>query len=175
MSERQFVHPTEWTAAPDVLVRTEAGGRLHIAACPHLGGAIRSATTAERLAMPVCRWCQAELDGVGRTYFDTLDAAMRDFGTYLRTAELIREALRFATYDAIWIPHSRSYVALGHEDRGIAWFGKSYVLAPDGRFIELPGYHAGRGGGSPKPERVGETCPTHHITTSVTGACDLCD
>lgn len=158
-----------------VLYRTETGARLHIAACPHVGGVLREADAAERLAMTVCSWCQAEIDGVGRTYFDSLDDAMRAFGCHVGTHELIRDALRFVTYDQVWLPYSRSYIALGHEGRGVAWAGKTYVVPSVGTFVELPGYEEAYGGGTPGLERVGELCPTHFLTMSVTGVCELCE
>lgn len=175
MSEAVFVQPHEWAGAPDVLVRSETGARLHIVACPHLGGKVRPADAAERLAMPVCTWCQAELDGVGRTYFTDLDEAMREFGTHVSDKQRIRDALRFVTWDQVWVPNSRCYVALGHEGRGVAWFGKTYVVPSPGAFLELPGYSPAYGGGSPREERHGDVCSTHRIERSVSGACELCD
>ena len=83
--------------------------------------------------------------------------------------------MRFVTYDQIWVPNSRSYVALGHYGRGVAWFGKTYVVPAVGEFLELPDYSAGRGGGVPAHDQVGETCSVHFVTRSLTGVCDLCD
>jgi hypothetical protein len=160
---------------PETLVRSETGGKLHIAQCPHLGGVFRPATAAERFAMEVCSWCRAELDGVGRTYCDDLSDAMRLFGTHAGTEQLIRDALRFVDYDQIWLPNSRSYVALGREGRGVAWFGKTYVVPVAGQFIELPDYRAGLGGGALARQEVGQICPVHFLTMSLTGVCDLCD
>src|SRR5690606_33847837 len=124
---------TEAPACPEgpsrpaaVLYRTASGNRPHIPACPPVGGTLREAGAAERLAMTVCSWCQAELDGVGRTYFGSLDDAMRAFGSHVGTHGLIRDALRFVTYDQIWLPYSKSYIALGHQGRGVAWVGKTY-------------------------------------------------
>jgi len=161
--------------APETLVRTETGAKLHIAACPHIGSEIREATAAERLAMDVCGWCRAELDGVGRTYCNSLEDAMRLFGTHSGTERAIKDALRFVVHDQIWLPNSRSYVALGHEGRGVAWFGKTYVVPRMGEFVELPGFRESGGGGTPLDEQVGETCPVHFLTMSLTGVCDLCD
>jgi len=175
MTEALDVWPIDWTLAPDALVRTETGAKLHIPSCPHIRSRIRLADAAERLAMTVCKWCRAELDGVGRTYLDTLEDAMREFGTHAGTERLVRGALRFATYDQIWVPHSRSYVALGHEGRAVAWFGKSWVVPVRGQWLELPDYRAGRGGGAARDERVGEVCDVHFVTRSLTGVCELCE
>lgn len=167
--------PERKTFAPDALLCSQTGAMLHIASCPHVGSVLREATKEERLSMEVCSWCRAELDGVGRTYCATLEAAMRIFGTHAGTERQIREALRFVAHDQIWLPHSRSYVALGLEGRAVAWFGKTYVAPDRDTFIELPDYAAGSGGGSPRHDQLGDTCPVHHIATALTGACDLCD
>lgn len=159
----------------DVLYRTGTGGRLHIPGCPHIGSSLREADKTERLAMPVCSWCRAEIDGVGRSYYDTLQDAMREFGCHVGTQTLIRHALRSVTFDQIWLPYSRSYLALGHEGRGVAWVGKTYVMPSPDLFVELPGYRDSAGGGQRTEARVGATCPAHHMTRSVTGVCELCE
>ena len=169
------VRPAAPAQVGHVLYRTETGGRLHIPGCPHIGGSLREADPYERLAMQVCSWCQAEIDGVGRTYHDSLDDAMRALGCHVGTQSRIREALRFATFDQIWLPYSRSYIALGHEGRGVAWVGKTYVMPSPDIFVELPGYRDSGGGGQRTEMRVGDTCPTHHMTRSVTGVCELCE
>ena len=147
------------TAQP--LLRTVGGARLHIAPCPHILGAdVSVATAADRLAMTVCSWCQKELDGVGRRYFQTRDDAMRFFGTHVGTEGLVREALRFVDHDEVWVPNSGSYIALGREGAGVAWVGKTYVVARRGAFVELPGNEPGAGGGgSAHEERRAGTCP----------------
>ena len=122
------VRPHAPTLGELVLYRTETGGRLHLPACPHIGGAIREADSAERLVMSVCSWCQAEIDGLGRTYYESLDDAMRAFGCHVGTQPTIRQALRSVTHDQIWLPYSRSYIALGHEGRAVAWVGKTWVM-----------------------------------------------
>jgi hypothetical protein len=160
--------------APDTLVRTETGAKLHIAVCPHLGPDFREATSSERLAMAVCTWCRAELDGVGRTYCDGLEEAMRVFGTHAGTERAIKEALRFVDHDQIWVPNSRSYVALGRGGRGVAWFGKTYVVPAVGEFLALPDYHAGSGGGSRPEQLTGAPCPSCYLVLPLTGVCDDC-
>lgn len=171
----QPVNPTP-EQPQEPLYRTSGGQRLHIGACPFILGAdVRDATLAERLEMTLCHWCSQELAGVGRTYVDNLDDAMRLFGTHAGTQTLVRDALRFVTWDQIWVPNSRSYIALGLEGRGVAWVGKTYVVPRAGTFIELPGYAPGGGGGAERHDRVGEVCEVHFITKSLDGRCDDCD
>jgi hypothetical protein len=175
----QPVNPTPEPArqpAPGPLYRTATGERLHIGACPHiLSLDVEPASPADLLAMTVCHWCRQELDGVGRTYFDTIEDAMRDFGAPAGTERLVRDALRFVTWDQIWVPYSRAYIALGYEGRGVAWVGKTYVVPHAGAFVELPGYAPGSGGGAGQDDAMGELCPVHFIAMSLTGVCDLCD
>lgn len=156
--------------------RTATGRRLHVPGCPHVGSELQLATAADRLGLLVCTWCEAEVTGRGRSYYTTLDEAMRALGCHEGTQRLIREALRFVRHDAIWLPHSESYVALGYEGPGVAWVGKGYVFVKaTGAFTELPGYRASRGGGSPRDERVGEVCERHFVVRGLNGSCDLCD
>ena len=169
------VRPHAPTLRELVLYRTETGGRLHLPACPHIGGAIREADSAERLVMSVCSWCQAEIDGLGRTYYESLDDAMRAFGCHVGTQPTIRQALRSVTHDQIWLPYSRSYIALGHEGRAVAWVGKTWVMPAHDTSYELPGYRDSSRGAASSPEHLGKLCPTHFLTMSVTGICESCD
>ena len=156
------------------LVRTVGGQRLHIPVCPHLLRVPVVAATCEDLeTMSVCHWCRQELDGVGRTYFDTLDDAMRFFGTHAGTEKAIRDAVRFVKHDQIWVPHSKSYIALGLDGAGVAWIGKTYVET-EGLFVELPDYRPGSGGGAARSVFPTPLCPTCFLELPVTGICDDC-
>lgn len=156
-------------------LRTEKGTRLHIAPCPFLGPSAREAEPSERAAMSVCSWCQAEIDGAGRTYFDNLEDAMRFFGTHLGSEHQVREAVRFVTSDQVWVPHSKSYIALGLEGAAVAWIGKTYVVPGPGLFVELPDYSPQQGGGAERSERLGELCELHFIARGLNGSCEHCD
>ena len=126
------------------LVRTAGGAGLHLPECPHvLGSDVHVATPGELAGVPVCGWSQAEVDGVGRRYFVSLEAAMRSFGSHAGTEHLIRAELRDVLYDEIWVPHSGSYIALGLGGFAVAWVGKTYVQLHLGRFRTLPGYAPG--------------------------------
>jgi hypothetical protein len=158
------------------LVRTATGQRLHIPGCPHVGSALQPATAMGHHALAVCTRCRAELAGQGRTYYATLEDALRALGCNEGTHRLIRDALRVVPFDQVWLPHSESYVALGLDGPGIAWVGKGYAFVKaTGAFVELPGYRASRGGGAPLDVRWGATCDRHFVARPITGACDLCD
>lgn len=163
--------------APDspTLYKTLTGQRLHIPGCPHVGSALVEARPADLLALTVCEWCRAEIDGVGRTYYTSLVEAMRALGCHIGTHQMVSDALRFVRHDQIWLPHSKSYVALGLGGPGVAWVGKGYVFIKESNaFLELPGYRPSAGGGSPRVERIGGICPVHFEATSLTGICGSC-
>lgn len=164
------------TAVPAAeLYRTATGQRLHIRPCPHvLGCELLAATAADLETREVCSWCQAELDGVGRTYFETLEPALGYFNAYRDTWTTIAGLLRDVTHDQIWVPNSLSYVALGRAGQGVAWVGKTYVALADGTFHELPGYGPGLGGGVPVPDRWGSICPGCTMQMPLIGICDDC-
>lgn len=162
---------------PDAqLFHTATGEKLHIPPCPHVHGVqlfpADPATTALR---PVCTWCQAEINGVGRTYYDSVEDAMRAFGSFVDSLDRIRHEVNTVSHDAVWIPNSQSYIALGSGGPAVCWIGKTYVMHVHGAFVELPGYAAGGGGGVEKLRREGGVCPSCHTVMPVTGRCDDCD
>jgi len=169
--------PTPLSDDKNPLFRTATGGRLHIEGCPHILGCELIRATAEDLeTMSACGWCQAEIDGVGRTYFDTLEDAFRDFGSYSDTWDLIRGHVSTVQYDSIWVPNSRSYIALGREGKGVAWIGKTYVAIAGGTFHELPGFTpTDHSGPSTKEWESNEICPKCHMAMPLTGICPDCD
>jgi hypothetical protein len=155
------------------LFRTATGDRRHLRACPHLLG--KEVLEASEADGEICSWCDKELRGEGRQYFTALDDALRALGGPQANWPLIRDHLADVEPDAIWIPYSRSYVALGRGGRAVAWAGKTYVQPQDGSYVELPGFRPGSGGGAPAEPSYGETCPVHFVTRSLTGACERCD
>lgn len=158
------------------LYRTATGRRLHIPGCPHVGSPLRPAAPVEIDELAVCEWCEAELAGVGRTYYANIDDAMRALGCWEGTQSLIRQALADIDHDRIWLPHSESYIALGLDGQGVAWVGKGYVFVKaTAVYTELPGHRAGRGGGAPREVRYGDLCVRHNVVRSVAGTCDQCD
>lgn len=155
--------------------RTATATRVHLAECPHLvGKEWHEATELELDRYPLCDWSQKELSGLGRSHPATVAEAMREQGTPAGAAPLIKEALKFVTFDEIWLPYSRSYVALGLDGRAVASFGKTYVKVAGNR-VDLPGYVAGWHQGHTKQAAYGEVCPQHHIAMSISGLCDLCE
>ncbi len=88
----------------------------------------------------MCDWCARELSGHGRRYYPDLDRALVALVAPLENRRLIKDELRHVVHDAIWLPYSGSYVALGLQGRGVAWTGKTYVVPRPGVSIALHGY-----------------------------------
>jgi hypothetical protein len=165
------------TVAAPTLFRSATGACLHIEGCPHiLGSELIQATDDDRQNMPPCDWCQAEIDGVGRTYFDTLEDAFRDYGSYSNTWDLIRDHLAAVEHNMIWVPNSRSYIALGLDGHGVAWIGKTYVVIRGVAFHELPGFTpTERSRRTTASWDTHAICPTCRMAVPLTGSCYDCE
>ncbi|MET3962820.1 hypothetical protein ABIE44_002754 [Marmoricola sp. OAE513] len=153
--------------------RTATSTRRHLVTCPHLVNRTwHVCDQVELAAYEICDWSQDQIDGVGRSHPATMEDAIRELGLPSGNEPIVRDLLKFVTFDEIWLPYSRSYVALGLGGRAVAAFGKSYVWV-GGRKTELPNYsetsHAGG-----KAVTYGETCPVHFIAMPKTGVCDGC-
>lgn len=155
--------------------RTATATRLHLSDCPHLVGKDwHAADQAGIDGYPLCQWSRDQLEGLGRLHPETLEDAMRVHGTPAGAVALIKEHLKFVTYDEIWLPYSLSYAALGLDGRAVASFGKSYVEVGEGR-VDLPGYVAGRASGRSHRPTYGGLCPNCFLLMPLTGICDDCD
>ena len=163
------------TSNPHGLVRGVAV--LHLPECPHVAkwDDLAAPTPDELATWEVCSWSQAEIDGVGRTYYDTLDQAMEALGSAVDDRRQIRAAMATVDYDTIWIPYSESYIALGKNGYAVAWVHRTFFHA-EGRDVLLPGFvHRGHDGGTEENVRHGKICLTHFVEMSLTGVCDQCD
>ena len=162
--------------APDVLLRPLTGSGLHVSACYHLERdqtELVVASDEDLASWKVCSWCQAELDGAGRHYFDDLERALESYAP-LPVRSRIRELAAGVAHDAVWTTNSRSYVALGLDGASVAYFGKTYWVHEQ-VLVELPGYDArGQGRSAGAYEREGVTCERCWLTKPVAGDCDNC-
>ena len=157
-----------------VYFRSATGTRVHLAHCPSLRDTdAHQATAAERLAHGVCSWCTDQLNGHGREYFQTLGDLMTRVGVPADAQPIIRDALKFVTYDELYTVHSLSYGALAFQGRPVASFGKTYYWVGGNR-VNLPSYVAGSGTGHAAPKAYGEICPVHFVAMSLNGICDDC-
>jgi hypothetical protein len=165
--------------ATEPLYVTHAGGKVHIAACPHLfqDSKLAPATPEQVEENGLCTHCEKEIRGEGRKYFDDLEDAFRHFGHRTDQARrLIREALDGVQHDKVWIPASESYIALGDDGTGTAWIGKGYVQVKGRPVVELPWFQErGDGGGTSRDEARGQLCEVHFVERSVVGTCEMCE
>lgn len=163
------------TTATIELFRTATGQRLHIAECPHvLGALLFEATEQDQASREVCRWCAAELAEEGRTYHDAIEAALLDMGAPQHVVPELARHLSTVEHDRVFVPFSRSYVAVARDGRSMAWAGVTYIGFRDGRKVLLPGYAPGGGGGNRTSDAWGETCLDCFTSRSLMGECG-CD
>lgn len=154
--------------------RTATGTRVHLPQCPHLHDTdAHAASAAERLALPVCDWSQAQLGGYGREHFDAVEDAMRRVGVPVGAHAAVAAALRFVEFDEVFTVHSLTYGALGLDGRTVAGFGKTYYWVGERR-VNLPMYVENGRSGRTAPKAYGETCPVHFLAMSLAGTCDDC-
>ena len=157
------------------LFRTAGGGKLHIRPCPHIHGVeVMAATADDAATRSVCTWCAAELAGEGRTYHPTVEMALADMGAAQHAVPELVRLLKLVDYDDVFVPFSRSYVAVSKGGAGVAWAGKTYVDYRDHPLVTLPDYAPGGGGGSALIKLWGSDCPDCFTTRSRNGACG-CD
>lgn len=162
----------------ETLYVTHAKGKVHITACPHLfkHSTLTEATPAQIEANGLCTHCEKEIRGEGRTYYQDFDEALREFGHRSDDAHrLIREAIGGVEYDAIWVPASGSYIALGEDGQGVAWIGQGYVETKGRPVVELPWFQPHGGGGARRDDVRGELCEVHFVEKSLLGGCEMCD
>lgn len=161
--------------AGEQLIRTVGGGKLHIRGCSHFSttSELRVATEQDAASLELCTACAAELNGQGRTAFDSVDSAMEAFNMPVEARTRVRELVAHVVADRVWIPYSRSYIALGKDGTRALYIGKTYVWI-DGELTTLPGYAPGGGGGTATAERAIPVCPTCGLELPRTGICDDC-
>jgi hypothetical protein len=161
--------------AGEQLIRTAGGGKLHIRGCSHFSATseLLVATDQDAASLELCTACAAELNGQGRTAFDTVDDAMEAFNMPVEARSRVRELVAHVGADRVWIPYSRSYIALGRDGTRALYIGKTYVWI-DGELTTLPGYAPGGGGGTATAERAIPVCHTCGLELPRTGICDNC-
>lgn len=157
----------------ETLYKTIGGQRIHLRGCPHIVGLEVVPVEPGDTSVPVCRWTRAELDGVGRIPQKTIDGALREFGASPEVRPRLVKLLKGLKWDSVYLPQSRSFVALSLEDHPVAWAGKTYVQIGE-EFVPLPEYQAGVGGGAFVSELWGEPCPECFMQRSMNGTC-TCD
>lgn len=160
------------TIASTELFRSAGGQRLHIRECPHiLGKVILTASAADLETREVCAWCLAELSDEGRTYFDDIESALLEMGAARGVIAELARHLRTVEHDTVFVPFSRSYVAVALDGRAVAWAGRTYVAFRGRPPVLLAGYVPGGGAGTTVAQVWGEVCPRCFVQRSRSGAC----
>ncbi|GAA3208728.1 hypothetical protein ACFP63_11630 [Oerskovia jenensis] len=159
------------------LFYVHGGATRHLRVCPHL-----QVTDADRILaahgevperLPVCQWSQAEIDGVGRTYHPSFDAALEAFGAPVENRPRMREIAAGETYDRIWTPNSMTYVALGSGAAGVAvaWFLKGIVYTGAGPEELAVARSTSRATAGTADEPRGLPCPSCFMVLPNSGLC----
>lgn len=165
------------------LFRTPSGTLLHLPACPHLldtdPGVLVEVSVAEFETYTVCKTCEPELEGRGATRFDSFEDALEALPVPLENRPRCREIASTLTYDRIWIPASRPYVAVGNGGGVVAYFavGYVYVQAPGEEHWreEFPNFGGSTGGSRERrADQQVTVCPVHQIALPASGVCDDC-
>jgi len=157
------------------LIRTPGGSKLHVRGCSRFSttSELRVATEQDANDLALCTACAAELNGQGRTPFNSIDGAMEAFNMPVEARGTVREPVAHVDAERIWIPYSLSCIALGNDGTRALYIGKTYVWI-DGELTVLPGYAPGGGGGATTAERDSAVCATCRLELPRTGICDSC-
>lgn len=161
--------------AGETLFHTKGGSKLHVRACMHfdVDSDVIETTPENAGTRVLCASCAEELHGRGRTTYDDLDRALEALPVPVEARTRVRELVADLPRQRIWIPYSRSYVAIGNDDRRTVYVGKTYLMLGD-EFVPLPGYSAGEGTTSSSTERARPFCPVCGYELLATGACGYC-
>jgi hypothetical protein len=170
---------------PEILLYVvRPDGPLHLGGCPRLDTGARAnfmswatpASHAQRAKNPLCKWCEAELSGKRRTYYETLDAALKALGLVTYEDRLqVHTVLEGIEFDYVWIPAGGSYVALQRDRNIVREIHKGYLDGHDIERVEFPWFRTRDRGGKRTENRRGESCPRCGLERSLTGGCDNCD
>jgi hypothetical protein len=140
------------------LFRTPTGTRVHLRMCHDFFEVsnIVPASPDGVVALGCCEWTRNELEGRGRTVCDSIADGLAELDAPRHARAELARLLSDVECDLIYVPYSRSYLALSRGGRTMAWAGKTYVDYVDRPAVRLPDYVAGTGGGVTRPsERWG--------------------
>ena len=108
----------------------------------------------------------------GRTYFDDLESAMRYYRVPVKAQATVRQTLAAIAYDQLWVPPSKTYIAVAHAGEVMAWVHKGHIGIPGSANVELPGFRErSRGPRTAHAQRKAQLCPVHHLELAATGVC----
>ncbi|MDR7384400.1 hypothetical protein [Promicromonospora iranensis] len=169
----------------DSLFRVPKGKMLHARECQHLTekslAVLEPATELDVAKFPICSSCRDALSTGGRELFSSFDVALEALPVPVEHRPRMRKIVSGLHRVRIWIPASRSYIAVspGAGVSASAYFNKGFVDVhqEDGGYKRewMPG-HASSGTSSKvsqAPEPL--VCPIHSVQLPATGICDDCE
>lgn len=163
---------------------TQDANMLHTRECPHLGrqalAALVPATEEQQEQLHTCSSCRDILDGGRRATFEDLGEAMEALPLPVENRARVREIAAELTYSQIWIPASRSYIAVAGTPgtAALAYINKGFVdirRSVGGYDREvLPLSRAGGGRASGAVSRPRALCSRCYTMLPASGICDTC-
>jgi hypothetical protein len=170
----------------ELLYRVPYGRVLHGKDCQHISAdrlaSLQPATELDRQKFKICKTCVEALAGSGPDDFDSFDAALEALPIALAQRPAMREIAEGLDKTRIWIPSSRSYVAVspgpGHEVT--AYFNKGFVdVQQDGggyKRVLMAGFSGTQTSSfAHAPDAAPASCPSCYMQLPATGRCDSCD
>lgn len=111
----------------------------------------------------------------GRTYFDSLESAMRSYRVPVEAQATVRSTLQGIAHDGFYVPPSRPYIAVTRQGRVVARVHMGHIGIPGAARVELPGYRErARGARNVQPHAARQTCGKCHLEVPLIGTCDEC-
>ena len=170
----------------ELLYRVPYGRGLHGKDCQHIAAdrlaSLQPATELDRQKFKICKTCVDALAGSDRDDFDSFDAALEALPIAMAQRAAMREIAEGLDKTRIWIPSSRSYVAVspgpGHEVT--AFFNKGFVdVQQDGggyKRVLMAGFSGTQTNTfAHAPDAAPASCPSCYMQLPATGRCDSCD
>ncbi|MCP2264381.1 hypothetical protein ACFQHV_23835 [Promicromonospora thailandica] len=177
--------PTPPDVDLDSLFRVPQGKMLHARECQHLTekslAVLEPATELDLAKYPICSSCRDALSTGGRTHYTSFDTALEALPVPLEHRPRMREIAAALDTARIWIPASRSYIAVsaGQGIEAAAYFNKTFVdLHQEGGGYDrewMPGHRTARQASEATLERLPPVCPTCSFQLPASGHCDNCD
>lgn len=174
--------PTSLDIDLESLFRVPQGKMLHARECQHLTekslALLEPATELDLAKYPICSSCRDALSTGGRTHYTSFDAALEALPVPLEHRPRMREIAASLDTTRIWMPASRSYIAVsaGPGIEAAAYFNKTFVdLHQQGGGYErewMPGRRATRSAGEVVPAKRPPVCPTCFVELPASGRCD---
>lgn len=170
----------------ELLFRVPYGKVLHGRDCTHLSAdrlaSLQPATELDKQKFKVCKTCLVALSGAAPDDFDSFEAALEALPIPAVHRSVMREIAEGLDKSRIWIPSSRSYVAVspGPGQEASAFFNKGFVdVQQDGggyKRILMAGFSGTQTNTfAHAPDAAPASCPGCYMQLPATGRCDSCD